>query len=269
MKKLKINAYCNDTIVPSTSSFNESKYVEWVTDGSGEINFYINLNSLDVLNDKSDLPKYVWLLESRNIMPHIFDFVENNKEFISSRCDGIFTSDEDLCKYDGFFYSIACAASWIQDRQVYEKSKLISMICSDKSYTPGHRKRLEYLEKFKDKVDLYGRGFNEIDVKEKGLSDYMFSIAIENACYETCFTEKITDCFATGTIPIYYGCRGVVKYFNEDGIIFLDDDFNIDSLTENLYYSKIDAVRENFEIVQNFPVAEDYIYQNYLTEYSK
>ena len=71
------------------------------------------------------------------------------------------------------------------------------------------------------------------------------------------------------TIPIYYGCRGVVKYFNEDGIIFLDDDFNIDSLTENLYYSKIDAVRENFEIVQNFPVAEDYIYQNYLTEYSK
>ena len=34
-------------------------------------------------------------------------------------------------------------------------------------------------------------------------------------------------------------------------------------LTKELYYSKIDAVKDNFERIQNFPVDEDYIYKNY------
>lgn len=264
MNKLKINLYCNDTITPSSSAFNESKYVEWVTDGSGLVNFYVNLNCLDVLQDTSNIPKYVWLLESRNIIPHIFDFIETNKEFVASRCDGIFTCDKKLSENDGFFYTITNAAPWVRERKIYEKSKLVSMISSNKAYTPGHRNRLQYVEKFKNSVDLYGDGFKRIERKEDGLKDYMFSINIENAVYDTYFTEKLTDCFATGTIPIFYGSRGVLEYFNEDGIIFLDHNFDINTLTEDLYYSKIEAVKDNLERVQNFTVAEDYIYQNYL-----
>ena len=184
-------------------------------------------------------------------------------EFVASRCDGIFTCDKELAKNKGFLYSITNAASWVQDKQIYKKTKLVSMISSNKGYTPGHRKRLEYVEKFKNQVDLYGTGFNTIERKEDGLRDYMFSINIENASYDTYFTEKLTDCFATGTIPIFYGCKSVVDYFNEDGIIFLEDDFDISLLTKELYYSKIDSVKDNFEKIQNFPVAEDYIYKNY------
>lgn len=263
MSKLKINAYCNDTMMPSTSTHNESKHIEWVTDGSGLMNFYVNMNCLDALQDNSNLPKYIWLLESRNIIPHIFNFIEQNMEFVASRCDGIFTCDRELSKNKGFFYSITNAASWVQSKEIYKKTKLVSMISSNKGYTPGHRKRLEYVERFKNQVDLYGNGFNTIEKKEDGLRDYMFSINIENAYYDTYFTEKLTDCFATGTIPIFYGCKSVTDYFNEDGIIFLEDDFDISSLTEELYYSKIDAVKDNFERIQNFPVAEDYIYKNY------
>ena len=264
MSKLKINLYCNDTITPSSSAFNETKYVEWVTDNSGSVNFYVNLNCLDVLNDVSNVPKYVWLLESRNIIPQIYDFIEKNKEFFSCRCDGIFTCDKKLAENPGFFYTVTNAAPWVQDRQIFEKTKLVSMISSNKGYTPGHRNRLKYVEKFKDHVDLYGDGFNRISKKEDGLMDYMFSINIENAVYDTYFTEKLTDCFATGTIPIFYGSRGVTEYFNEDGIIFLDDDFDISMLTEELYYSKIDAIKDNFQRSLDFPVAEDYIYQTYL-----
>lgn len=264
MSKLKINLYCNDTITPSSSAFNESKYVEWVTDNSGSINFYVNLNCLDVLNDVSNTPKYVWLLESRNIIPHIYDFIEENKEFFACRCDGVFTCDKELAKNPGFFYTVTNAAPWVQDRQIFQKTKLISMISSNKSYTPGHRNRLKYVEKFKNYVDLYGDGFNRISKKEDGLKDYMFSINIENAVYDTYFTEKLTDCFATGTIPIFYGSRGVTEYFNEDGIIFLDDNFDISILTEDLYYSRMNAIKDNFERVLKFPIAEDYIYQNYL-----
>ena len=51
----------------------------------------------------------------------------------------------------------------------------------------------------------------------------MFSFAVENANYPTYFTEKLTDCFACGTIPVYYGTAGVAQYFNPEGIIFLDE----------------------------------------------
>jgi hypothetical protein len=53
----------------------------------------------------------------------------------------------------------------------------------------------------KDRIDVYGRGISEIPNKEVGLKDYMFSFAVENDTYDTYFTEKILDCFATGTIP--------------------------------------------------------------------
>ena len=92
----------------------------------------------------------------------------------------------------------------------------------------------------------------------------MFSVAIENASYETYFTEKVQDCFATGTIPIYYGAPDIGKFFNPKGIITLDDDFNVDLFTSEMYYDRLDAVKENLETVKNLLINEDYIYQIYL-----
>ena len=181
-----------------------------------------------------------------------------------SRIDGIFSCDESVCeKYEGVSYGITNAAPWVVDRQIYKKTKLVSMIASNKRMCEGHAKRLQFVDKFRDKLDFYGRGFNEISCKEDGLRDYMFSVGIENAVYDTYFTEKLTDCFACGTIPIFYGCKGVTEYFNEDGIIFLDDDFDLSTLTKDLYYSKIEAVKDNFERANNFPVAEDYLFETY------
>ena len=94
----------------------------------------------------------------------------------------------------------------------------------------------------------------------------MFSVAIENASYETYFTEKIQDCFATGTIPVYYGSPDIGKFFNSDGIIFLTDDFDISQLTSDLYYDKLEAVKDNLERVKHYPINEDYIYKTYLQE---
>ena len=264
MNKFEINLYCNDSLLPSTSDKNESKYTKWVYDGSGAVSLYVNQRSLDVLQDVSSTPKYIWLLESKQIIQNVYDWILSNYDFVASRVDGIFSSDKELCeKYPKFQYALSNAAPWVQFRQVHSKTKLVSMISSNKSMIPGHRKRLEFVNKFKDKVHLYGRGFNDIVRKEDGLLDYMFSIAVENAVYDTYFTEKLTDCFATGTIPIFYGCKGVTEYFNEDGIIFLDDDFDFSTLTEELYYSKMDAIEENFKISINMSVAEDYLYETY------
>ena len=264
MGMFKINLYCNDSLIPSTSDKNISKYTQWVYDGSGDVSLYVNQRSLDILQDVSDTPKYIWLLESKQIIQGVYDWIIENYEFVASRVDGILSCDRELCeKYPKFQYVLSNAAPWIVDRQIFEKTQLVSMISSNKSMVPGHRKRLEFVNKFKDQVHLYGRGFRDLDAKEDGLRDYMFSIAVENAVYDTYFTEKLTDCFATGTIPVFYGCKGVVEYFNKDGIIFLDDDFDLSTLTKELYYSKMEAIKDNFERAYNFPVAEDYLFTTY------
>ena len=138
------------------------------------------------------------------------------------------------------------------------------MICSNKVMCAGHQHRLSWAQKLQGSVDFYGRGFNDIESKEEGLSDYMFSVAIENASYESYFTEKVQDCFSTGTIPIYYGAPDIGKFFNPDGIISLTDDFDLSKLTSEMYYDKIDAVKENLEIVRDQLINEDNIYKTYL-----
>ncbi len=238
--------------------------MQWVYDGSGEVNIYVSQRALDALNDTSGKPTYIWLLESKQIIPQYYQWIIDNYEFVTSRVDGIFSCDKELCaKYPKISYSLINAVPWVQDRKVHEKTKLVSMIASNKRMCEGHARRLQFVDKFRDKLDFYGRGFNEISCKEDGLRDYMFSVGIENAVYDTYFTEKLTDCFACGTIPIFYGCKGVTEYFNEDGIIFLDDDFDLSMLTKDLYYSKMDVIKDNFERSINFPVAEDYLYLNY------
>lgn len=264
--KFKVNLFCNDSLLPSTSDKNVAKNVEWVRDGSGKVNLYVNYSIPKVTEDIGKLPKNIWLLESRDVISAIWDYVEMNQWFLGYWTDGnIFTCSRDLIKKNPnvFKYALSNAAPWIVDRQIYEKTKLVSMITSNKAYIPGHKRRLAIANQFRNDVDLFGRGFKDIDSKEEGLADYMFSVAVENAVYDTYFTEKLTDCFATGTIPVYYGCRGVTEYFNEDGIIFLDDDFDISMLTPDYYYSKMDVIKENFERAMDLPVAEDYLYENY------
>ena len=278
-QKFPINLYCNDSLEPSTSANNRSVYTRWIRNGTGLVNLYVNGEALKVLEDDSDKPKFIWLLESREIIPDQYKFIEDNYDFVASRVDGIFTADQRLTHEVGpdgkFLYCLSNAAPWVMDRDIYTKSKLVSMIASNKGYTEGHRRRLKVVQAYVDKFgqdDLYGWGLtHELPLKEKsrGLREYMFSFACENANYPTYFTEKLTDCFACGTIPVYYGTAGVAQYFDADGIIFLDQNSpweNIpwDKLTPEYYESKKDLIKENFEIAKSMRVAEDYMYGNYL-----
>ena len=280
-KKYPINLFCNDSLDPSTSANNRSVYTRFVRDGSGLVNLYVNQNALDVLNDNSGLPKFIWLLESREIIGEQYKWIEDNYDFVASRVDGIFTSDQRLTEEVGpdgkFLYCLSNAAPWVMDRNIYNKSKNVSMIASNKGYTEGHKRRLKVVEKYVEKFgqdDLFGWGLGkELPLREKsrGLKDYRFSFACENANYPTYFTEKLTDCFACGTIPVYYGTAGVAQYFNPEGIIFLDQNSpweNIpwDKLTPEYYESKHIVIRENFEIAASMRVSEDYLYGNYFIQ---
>jgi hypothetical protein len=135
---------------------------------------------------------------------------------------------------------------------------------------------LSALQKYSDKVDHFGRGFkNELPwviningIEENGkflaLRDYRYSFAFENDNYPSIYCEKLTDCFATGTIPIYWGSPDIENYFDKNGIIFFNEDLDIKMLTEEYYFSKIDSIKNNFELSLDLLSSEDYIYLNYL-----
>jgi hypothetical protein len=213
---------------------------------------------------------YGWLTESKAITPMTYDKFESCIPSILDNFKYVFTHDYSLIDRHERIKWIPANGTWIRHPKVYNhKVNLVSMITSGKAYCDGHRKRITLANELRGKVDLYGRGFSEIVFKEDGLSTYMFSFAHENASYPGYFTEKILDCFATGTIPIYWGDPEINKKFNSDGIIVLDSSFKLESLTPDLYYSKIEAVKENCQIVKdNYIMVEDYIYKNYFEDIS-
>jgi hypothetical protein len=241
----------------------ESKYIEWVQDGTGESTFYVDSSIPQALVDNDGKKKYAWLLESKYVTPQIVDAVKMFPEKYLETFDMIFTHNQELLKIDSKFKWVPANGFWIKDAKIYPKTKLISFITSNKNFTEGHNERLKWVKMIGDQVDLYGRGFNEIEFKEEALCDYMFSVVVENGNYESYFTEKILDCFATGTIPVYLGCPDIGNHFNSDGIIPLSEEFDI---SEDIYYNKLDAVKENLQRIREIEVLEDFIFKNYLDE---
>ena len=239
----------------------ESKYIEWVKTG-GEDTFYIDNTMEHGINYGPPRgKKYLWLLESKFIKPGLVESIIDNRQVVEDTYETIFTHDQRLLALGEKYKWCPAQGFWIKEPKIYEKSKMISMIASNKAMCEGHKLRLEWVERIGEYVDLYGRGFNEIADKEEGLCDYMFSVAIENGQYETYFTEKLLDCFATGTIPVYLGAPDIGEHFNKDGIIDLTEEFDV---SDEIYYSKMDAMKDNLERAKKMEVLEDFIYTRYL-----
>lgn len=254
------------------------KSFSWTTEES-DIHIYIDdkiFNGLEV--PRHDL-KFGWLCESREIAIDIYNAVYQNSSRYKNKYAGIFTCDESLIQSDPEFFLYSPPGSnlpWTkpEEMMIYNKNKICSMICSPKARTEGHRFRLEVAGKLKDSLDLFGGAHGSPRIgdgfgpsgdwwrsKLPALKEYMFSIVFENAVYDKYYTEKITDCFATGTIPVYWGSKKVCEDFNSDGIIFYEDLESIGVLNESLYFSKINAIEDNLERVKVLKSGDDALYE--------
>ena len=222
------------------------------------------------LNDKTSAKKYGWLIEPRWYNPMAAEIKGNPEVYIESY-DAIFTHDKELLDIDPKFKFVWGQGSIIEEVGLFEKSKLVSCVCSGQTMSEGHQLRLEIAQQLADsgQVDMYGKAFNYIPRKIDGLKDYMFSFAMENSCYESYFTEKLHDCLLTGTMPVYLGAPDIGDFYNIDGIIVMgrDDEgsvvFNSEVLTEEYYYDHLDAVKDNYNRVLETQTSEDFIYVNY------
>ena len=109
----------------------------------------------------------------------------------------------------------------------YKKTKLVSCIVSGKTHTSGARKRLNFIRKLKNeyKIDIFGKNLDigkEIKTKEKGLIPYKYSLCMENSQHDNYFTEKFTDAIVCWSVPIYWGCPNISKYFPPESYFVID-----------------------------------------------
>jgi hypothetical protein len=248
----------------------------WTSDYN-EIQVYVD----NALTKGCTLPfhnkKFGWFCESRIIKENIFNDIINNIKKYKNSYKKIFTCDKELINLDPeLFYFIPAGSNlpWTNENDygIHAKTKLISLISSPKEITSGHRHRIFLAQQFQGIADFYGGIFNSEKIgvvnnehyhhasKQKGLNPYMFSVVIENYKYDDYFTEKITDCFANGVIPIFYGTNNIDKYFDSSGIIMLNDNFNINLITKELYYSKLESIKNNLEFVKKMESADDLLY---------
>lgn len=241
----------------------EPNLIEWKKDGSATISIHIDYH----IQQPVDTTKrnFAWLSESKTINPNLYDWSIQNVNYLNNTFELIFTNDKSLLELSPKFKLVICSARpWVKEYGIFPKTKLVSMIASNKVSCPEHQLRKYVIDKYKNQIDLYGRGYLNISDKSIGLNDYYFSVCMENLTYSNGYSEKITDCFATGTIPIYYGSPDIGEVFNQNGIIWLQEELKIEDLTPELYWSKIDAIQDNFERAINFPIAEDWIYKTYI-----
>jgi hypothetical protein len=88
----------------------------------------------------------------------------------------------------------------------------------------------------------------------------MFSVVFENAKIDKYYTEKITDCFALGVIPIYWGTDRISEDFNPEGILIWHEGFDFNILTRELYHSKMDIINDNMNRVSKLISADSQMF---------
>ena len=234
------------------------------------------------LNYKSEF-NVALLIESKGVKPDVYErLYDLEQEF-----DLILTHDaEILINFEHKARFIA--ADTITTNPKYygvEKSKKIKDISfnfSNKLLTPGHKLRHKIANDndiINNKlIDQLGSGPQGIRIPEKGemIDPYKFSIIVENSNYPYYFTEKIMDCFISGTVPIYWGCDAIGKFFDDRGVlkfttlVELKNHLNKISSDPHSIYNSMDlAIKKNYQIAKNYLYFDDIYFLeiiNYIDE---
>lgn len=219
--------------------------------------------------------KIAWPLEPRSIHQYAYDEIIN--KYLDC-FDYVFCFDYDYMErfmsmgLKSIFWSPGGSYIHGNDWKIYPKSKNVQIIASKKDWTRGHRLRHEVISKFGYKIDsIYGRAYQYYNYQLEPFRDYRFAIVIENEIIHDYWTDKLLDCFLTGTVPIMWNDNFIEEYFNPDGMILwkeIGELFQIlDVVNDKVYNKMMPAIKENFLKAQKYAVVEDQLYHNLFQSY--
>ncbi|MCR5765172.1 MAG: hypothetical protein K6G09_04240, partial [Treponema sp.] len=224
--------------------------------------FYSQVNLFEICGKPEK--KYAFFSESEAILPETYKLFDEHKG-LEKDFDYIFTFSEKLLeKLPNAKFVPFCTSPWYGSEKYggiltpdacNHKTKNISVMASLQNSTECHKLRIAIAKKCRDQklADTFGAfdGGPYLDKIDHVFAPYRYSIIIENDVKPYYFTEKITNCFASMTIPVYYGAEKIDDFFNPDGIIKITpkDYDNIEDFlkqcTEQNYLDRLDAVKDN------------------------
>lgn len=279
----------------------KSRYIIWDRYNYGlKTHFYTNEEMFRIVGKPER--KFATILEPPSIRPNSYKIVLENKDYIEKNFDAIFTYDTQILANISNAKFYLCGEVWygrnlegimadgaaagfsnegtakenvsVSADNYKRKTKNISMIASAKKLCPMHIFRQQLAFRLKAwGVDTFGKfDGGEYVPRELPFEFYRYAVAVENYVSPYYFTEKILDCFASETIPIYIGATEIGKFFNTDGIIQIsvDDANHIDEILEKCtpeeYERRLPAVIENYWRVQKYInfTPFDRLYMEYL-----
>lgn len=254
----------------SSCLYHTPKTFEWTANPlyNSEYTVYVDFGILQAANAHHE-SCIGWMSESSAVLQYLITELSYNIQ-LRSRFKVIFTHDLRLIHLFPSLFRYCPNGSnlpWLDplDYKFVNKTKVCSIIASDKKHLPGHRMRHRIIAE-NTWIDAYGSGTpsGRIPTKDPALAPYMFSVVIENDSYDHYVTEKLLDCFATRTIPIYWGGETAGTGYNQKGLLNLskidlamlkDEDY-----ARHLYEINQDAIEDNWQAVQRTVMADDQLY---------
>jgi|LauGreSBDMM110SN_4_FD.fasta_scaffold11826_1 hypothetical protein len=244
--RLRDNLAARGIAVHTADYFNNGEYLS-------DINEYWSFGALNkFVTTKRDNLNVVgfFLLEPPLIYPKIYKDIKFFQKYFSKIY--LYNSDaiDGGCKFRQALipipYDYVLDEYWNND---VRSSKLVLVAGNHAPFLKSNElysKRIDAIKFFSQNnlIDLYGRGWNihanrrifwwkyftnyiaikrsykgPIANKHEVISKYKFSICFENSIIPGYITEKIFDCFYSGTVPIYYGAPDVEKYIEPNAYV--------------------------------------------------
>lgn len=189
----------------------------------------------------------------------VFNQYQNQEKFVFSQPALPWHLDKD---YDFF--------KKLQPTDLIKEDKIV-WVTSNQRTSIQHNQRMDFLDSLTDLpfVELFGRGISPIDSKWEVMKTSKYAIAYENFKNDYNWTEKISDCFLSYTMPLYFGCNRIEDYFPKEAIIQIDPKdkhiklFLKEVIASKKYENSIEALTEARNLVlekyQLFPFLESII----------
>jgi hypothetical protein len=211
------------------------------------------------LKDARGPGQVAWLSETFFLHP------ENFLDAMRKPFDAVLTHNRYFVENIGWKW-FPHGGSWIDFEKwgMHPKKKSVSILLSDKKSMRGHALRHEVVERFGDKLDVFGFP-NRIN-KFEALAPYRYSIVIEAEKCPGFFSEKLIDCISVGTIPIYWGDPDIARVFSS-GVIQFNTLDELGTVLQNIStFEYIDSMYDteyNIDIARHYRISEDWIYEHY------
>ena len=241
------------------AAINQLWWNPWGEEGLDVGNRKVSISIDNLSFDKEADYRILFLAEPYAIAPSVNEGALRN----AHNFNRIYTFTQSILEKYPQAQCFEWGSSWLDFNELnIDKKPHITFVTSSKLQTTGHKTRNQIMDMLEDIEDVNGMEVyaHKSPPFHQRRNDFfenaMYHIAVENSRQKNYFTEKIIDCFASRTIPIYWGCPNLDKWFDMDGVIRFNHASELkkifDKLDEDFYHSRKEVIEKNYEIAKKF-----------------